>query len=119
MVKLTYAKGWRLPRGSRIHGGLSQEIALRESGEEISMVSHGAVRALALFDYNVDHRHTNDFVFLFKDASYLVPRWSLEIEDDGKFWPHDLPADTARVTRKTLKYWKLKWSRRCTDLIEL
>ncbi len=71
LVKLRYARGWRLPGGGRSPAESIIESALREAREEIGMTGHGAVRALDRID---------PALVLVEDVTYSPQRWSWEIE---------------------------------------
>lgn len=71
LVRLRYAKGWRLPGGGRSPSETIIESALREAREEIGMTGHGAVRALPEIDASL---------VVVEDVTYAPHRWSWEIE---------------------------------------
>jgi|GEM_PF-225744 len=95
LVKLRYAKGWRLPGGGRKAGEQPRDTVLRELREEIGMVSHGAVR---LASQDVQNSARVDDVasfFIVHDVRYEPRRWSLEVEavreTSFEGMPTDLP----------------------------
>ena len=98
MVRLTYAKGWRLPGGGRGRSEGAEEAMLRELREEIGLSGHGEVRHLYDFEHEPDYRRGTTDVFLVADVRYR-PRQSLEIEETGEFEPRALPQDTTDGTR--------------------
>ena len=71
LVKLRYAKGWRLPGGGRSDGESVVEGALREAREEIGLIGHGAVRPLPAI---------GPALVLVEDVTYAPHRWSWEVE---------------------------------------
>jgi 8-oxo-dGTP pyrophosphatase MutT (NUDIX family) len=71
LVRLRYAKGWRLPGGGRSPDEPVIDGALRETREEIGMSAHGAVRPLPEIDASL---------VLVEDVVYAPKRWSWEIE---------------------------------------
>lgn len=71
LVRLRYARGWRLPGGGRGTDETVQAGALRELREEIGMTGHGAVRSLT---------HIDPALVLVEDVTFAPGRWSLEIE---------------------------------------
>lgn len=100
LVRLTYAPGWRVPGGGRKRGEDPEAAILRELGEEIGLVSNGAVERLE------DKRPGSggsggaekaSFFFRVRDVVYR-PRWNLEVAEVQAFDPADLPADTAPWT---------------------
>lgn len=101
LVRLTYARGWRLPGGGRKKGESPQEGMLRELREEIGLVGHGAIERIDQF---LPPRLPGDgsALFLVRDISYR-PRQSMEIEEIREFDPADLPDDATRSTRETLE----------------
>jgi 8-oxo-dGTP pyrophosphatase MutT (NUDIX family) len=103
MVRLTYAKGWRLPGGGRGKSEGAEEAMLRELREEIGLTGHGEVRHLYDFEHEPDYRRGTTDVFLVADVRYQ-PRQSLEIEETGEFDPHGLPEDTTGGTREQIGY---------------
>ena len=111
LVRLTYARGWRLPGGGRKRGESSVEGMLRELREEIGLVGHGAIEPLD------DIRPSElpgdrSSLFLVRDVSYR-PRQSLEVEEVAEFDPADLPASVSRSTRETLEALALMPSSSC------
>jgi 8-oxo-dGTP pyrophosphatase MutT (NUDIX family) len=100
LVRLTYARGWRLPGGGRKRGETSAEGMLRELREEIGLVGHGALERLD------DIRPgglpgDRSALFLVRDVTYR-PRQTLEVEEVREFDTADLPDDLSRSTRETL-----------------
>ena len=67
LVKLRYARGWRLPGGGRGEHEDPCEAGLRELREEIGMTSHGKA-GLAL--------PGDDELILVRDVQYRPRRWS-------------------------------------------
>ena len=100
LVRLTYARGWRLPGGGRKRGETPQEGMLRELREEIGLVGHGAIEPI---DDLGPPRRPGDrsALFLVRDVAYR-PRQSLEVEEVREFDPADLPDDVIASTRETL-----------------
>jgi 8-oxo-dGTP pyrophosphatase MutT (NUDIX family) len=101
LVRLTYARGWRLPGGGRKRGETAVEGMLRELREEIGLVAHGAIERLD------DIRPgalpgDRSALFLVRDVD-CRPRQSLEVEEVGEFDLADLPDDVSRSTRATLE----------------
>lgn len=96
LVKLTYARGWRLPGGGVDPGEDDRAAALRELREEIGMVSHGSVRRL-------DHPGLGGDGALFV-VTDVIRRWrpSLEIRRVGTFDPTRPPSGLAEVARRML-----------------
>lgn len=98
LVKLRYAKGWRLPGGGCKPSEPPSESALRELREEIGMTSHGAVRLVRQFKQKVHGKQDLATLFIVEGICYQ-PRWSLEVEEVGQFGLENLPSDLAPVTR--------------------
>lgn len=65
------------------------------------MISCGALRQVARFSHRPDHRRDRSSLFVAEDVHYR-PRWSLEIKAVREFDPAQLPADTARITRRLI-----------------
>lgn len=101
LVKLRYARGWRLPGGGRKPGEPAEEAALRELREEIGMTGFGAVRHLSDFQEVSDFRPDMASVFIVHDVQYS-PRWSLEVEEMAEFPIDRLPYDTSLRTLRWL-----------------
>lgn len=100
LVRLRYARGWRLPGGGRGDAEDPREAALRELEEEIGMYAHGAVESV--------HRSAGSesgageaSLFVVRDVEYR-PRWSLEIEAVTEVPPDRLPSDVAEPARRAL-----------------
>jgi 8-oxo-dGTP pyrophosphatase MutT (NUDIX family) len=100
LVRLTYARGWRLPGGGRKRGETPIEGMLRELREEIGLVAHGAIERLD--DVRSGRPGDRSALFLVRDVAYR-PRQSLEVEEVGEFDPAALPEDAASSTRETLE----------------
>ena len=91
LVKLRYAKGWRVPGGGRSKGEGLEAAVLRELGEEIGMRSHGVGRASPIAG-----------VLIVQDVLYRPRRWSWEVEAVCEAAIDDLPPETSRRTRAWL-----------------
>jgi ADP-ribose pyrophosphatase YjhB (NUDIX family) len=80
LVKLRYARGWRIPGGGRHEQEELRDAVLRELREEIGMTSHGAVRPAAAE------------LLVVEDVRYRG-RWSWEVEAIREVALDQLPAD--------------------------
>ena len=100
LVRLTYARGWRLPGGGRKRGETKVEGVLRELREEIGLVGHGAIDELEPIRLN-NLPGDRSALFLVRDVDYR-PRQSLEVEEVREFDPTALPDDVAETTRAAL-----------------
>jgi len=101
LVRLTYARGWRLPGGGRKRNESALEGTLRELQEEIGLLSHGEIERLETIQLR-DLPGGRSELFLVRDVAYR-PRRSLEIEDVREFDPADLPGDVSETTRTVLE----------------
>lgn len=79
LVKLRYAKGWRLPGGGRHKDEGGQEAVLRELREEIGLTGYSSVEAAAQLEQEVDFKRDLASIYIVRDVEYS-PRWSVEIE---------------------------------------
>ena len=102
LVKLSYARGWRLPGGGRKAGEAAEVAMLRELREEIGLISCGSLRAVTQFEHRPDFRKDQSHLFVAQGVVYR-PRWSLEIKAVREFAIGNLPSDTAPITRRLLK----------------
>jgi 8-oxo-dGTP pyrophosphatase MutT (NUDIX family) len=93
LVRLRYARGWRLPGGGREEGEDATEAMLRELREEIGMTAYAAIRR---------ERVGGDQLLIVEDVRYRAPRWSWEVEEIMEAAPDALPDDLAPVARKWL-----------------
>ena len=93
LVRLRYARGWRLPGGGRSREESVIDGALRELREEIGMTGHGAVRPLAEIDPSL---------VLVEDVAYDPARWSWEIEQVREAELGDLPSDMSKRAARWL-----------------
>jgi 8-oxo-dGTP pyrophosphatase MutT (NUDIX family) len=80
LVKLRYARGWRVPGGGRSAEENPADAALRELREEIGMTSHGEVRPARDFEESTDFKRDTASLVVVKDVRYRPPRWSWEVE---------------------------------------
>jgi ADP-ribose pyrophosphatase YjhB (NUDIX family) len=101
LVRLTYAKGWRVPGGGRKRGETAEEGMLRELREEIGLVGHGAIERLDDICPS-DLPGDRSAMFLVRDVVYR-PRRSLEVEEVREFDRDALPEDLSPSTRATLE----------------
>ena len=101
LVTLSYAKGWRLPGGGQNPRENSLTAILRELREEIGMTSHQIAEHVSGFRHRPDYRDGTASLFVVRGVRYR-PRWSFEVKEVGEFDVHDLPADTAAITRQLL-----------------
>jgi ADP-ribose pyrophosphatase YjhB (NUDIX family) len=102
LVKLSYARGWRLPGGGVKQGERPEQAVLRELQEEIGMSSHRTVRKVSEFQHRPDFRRDSSTLFLVEGVRY-EPKWSLEVKEVRAFAVDALPADLAPITRRLLK----------------
>jgi 8-oxo-dGTP pyrophosphatase MutT (NUDIX family) len=97
LVKLRYAKGWRLPGGGRRPGEYAQAAVIRELREEIGMTAYGRVRFACELEESVDFKRDLAALLIVEDVRYQ-PRWSWEVERVGEFPIEKLPPDMASLT---------------------
>ena len=90
LVKLRYAKGWRVPGGGRSKGEGLEAAVLRELGEEIGMTGHGAVKKAAELEQRPHYRRDLVSLVVVENVRYS-PRWSWEVERIIDVDPHHLP----------------------------
>jgi 8-oxo-dGTP pyrophosphatase MutT (NUDIX family) len=98
LVKLRYARGWRVPGGGRRKGEYAQAAVIRELREEIGMIAYGRVRLACELEESVDFKRDLAALLIVEDVRYRPRRWSLEVERVGEFALDGLPADTAPAT---------------------
>ena len=95
LVKLTYAKGWRLPGGGRKSSERAQDAILRELREEIGMTGYSAIEQI----HEVGVDPVIGALFLVTGVEYRPVR-SLEIEAVAEFDPASLPEDASDRSRR-------------------
>lgn len=93
LVKLRYARGWRLPGGGRGKREDRCEAVLRELREEIGMTAHGRVRLACELEERADFKRDLASLLVVEDVCYRAPRWSWEVEDVCEAALDELPAD--------------------------
>jgi 8-oxo-dGTP pyrophosphatase MutT (NUDIX family) len=103
LVKLRYARGWRLPGGGRDAAEDPREAVLRELREEIGMTGHGPVRLAAEVEQRPGHKRDLASLLIVEDVRYAAPRWSWEVEAIVEAPLHDLPADLAPIARSWIE----------------
>jgi ADP-ribose pyrophosphatase YjhB (NUDIX family) len=64
LVKLSYARGWRLPGGGRKAGEAAEEAMLRELREEIGLISFGSLQEVTRFEHRPDFRKDQSRLFV-------------------------------------------------------
>jgi 8-oxo-dGTP pyrophosphatase MutT (NUDIX family) len=99
LVKLRYARGWRLPGGGRAPDEDPSDAVLRELREEIGMTSHGAVRIAAELEQPVNFKRDLASLLIVEDVRY-APRWSWEVERIIEAPLDQLPDDIAPIARE-------------------
>ena len=102
LVRLRYARGWRLPGGGRSETEDPREAALRELREEIGMRSHGAVERVGEQMESPDFERDLATLFIVRDVVYR-PSWSLEVEAVTEAPFDGLPHDLSKRTRRWLE----------------
>jgi 8-oxo-dGTP pyrophosphatase MutT (NUDIX family) len=102
LVKLRYARGWRLPGGGRSASEDPREAVLRELREEIGLEAHGAIEMVVerIDDEEADEDLTP--LFIVRDVEYR-PRWSLEVEAVTQAPPDRLPPDMSPLHLRWLQ----------------
>ena len=103
LVKLWYARGWRLPGGGRDPDESAVEAALRELREETGMISHGEALPAGELDEEVDFKRDTSSIVIVRDVECRPQRWSWEVESVREFDMDDLPPDLSPQTRRWLK----------------
>jgi len=98
LVKLRYARGWRVPGGGRRNDEYAQAAVIRELREEIGMFAFGRVRLACELEESVDFKRDLATILIVEDVRYRPPGWSLEVEQVGEFEIDRLPPDTAPAT---------------------
>ena len=99
LVKLRYARGWRLPGGGRAEAEPPRDAVLRELREEIGMTSHGELTVAAELEQRPDFKRDLASLIVVQDVVYRPRKWSWEIEDIIERPMEDLPADLAPIAR--------------------
>lgn len=90
LVKLRYARGWRLPGGGRSGDETLDHAVLRELREEIGMTSHGRLSPVPGLGS----------VLLVENVVYRPRRWSWEVEKVIEADPDALPRDLSPLTSR-------------------
>lgn len=98
LVKLRYARGWRLPGGGRRPGEYAQAAVIRELREEIGMTAYGRIRFACELEESIDFKRDLAALLIVEDVRYIPRRWSWEVEQVGEFEIGRLPFDTASLT---------------------
>jgi 8-oxo-dGTP pyrophosphatase MutT (NUDIX family) len=101
LVKLSYARGWRLPGGGRKPHEDPERAIVRELQEESGLERFENVQKVADFEHRPDFRKSRSSLFVVHDVVYR-PRWSLEIKAVAEFPSGTLPMDTAPITHRLL-----------------
>jgi 8-oxo-dGTP pyrophosphatase MutT (NUDIX family) len=99
LIKLRYARGWRLPGGGRDIDEEPAEAVLRELREEIGMTSHGRVRLAGELEQRPGFKRDLASLLVVDNVRYR-PRWSWEVERIIEAPLDDLPHDLAPIARK-------------------
>jgi 8-oxo-dGTP pyrophosphatase MutT (NUDIX family) len=97
LVKLRYARGWRLPGGGRREEEDPIDAVLRELREEIGMTSHGEVHCAGELEENTDFKRDLASLLIVEDVHYRRRKWSWEVERTIERPLDDLPPDLAPI----------------------
>lgn len=92
LVKLNYARGWRLPGGGYKRGETTIAAVLRELKEEIGLTAYSTVTPANPAEPDPTYGH----MFLVRDVEY-APFRSIEIEEVREFGLDDLPPKLSRL----------------------
>lgn len=103
LVRLRYARGWRLPGGGRSETEDPCAAVLRELREEIGMTSHGAVRLATELNQSVDFKRDLASLFVVDDVVYRPPRWSWEVEAITEVPLDRLPTNLGGPTERWIR----------------
>jgi len=98
LVKLRYARGWRIPGGGRAADEDRVEAALRELREEIGMVSHGEVELARDIEERTDFKRDTVTLAIVRNVRYRPAAFSWEIEQVRECELGSLPADLSPRT---------------------
>jgi len=103
LVRLRYARGWRLPGGGRRANEDPRTAVLRELREEIGMTSHGEVTLAAELEERPDFKRDLAALLIVRDVRYRPHRWSWEVEAISEAPLERLPADLSPRAAKWLE----------------
>lgn len=101
LVKLTYARDWRLPGGGSRRGEPPLQAVLRELEEEIGMTAYGTVEEVTGEADWERPREARGHLFIVRDVRYR-PRQSWEVSAVEEFDPAALPPDVSRRWRPAI-----------------
>lgn len=93
LVRLRYARGWRLPGGGRKSDEDARDAVLRELREEIGMTAHGEVTLAAELEERPDFKRDLAALLVVRDVRYRPRSWSWEVEAIREAPLDRLPAD--------------------------
>lgn len=93
LVKLRYAKGWRLPGGGRSERESPERAVLRELREEIGLITFSEVQRVCDLDEASDFKRDLASLFVVRDVTYRPDQWSWEVEDVLETGLDELPPD--------------------------
>jgi 8-oxo-dGTP pyrophosphatase MutT (NUDIX family) len=103
LVKLRYARGWRLPGGGRRPDEYAQAAVIRELREEIGMTAYGRIRFACELEESVDFKRDLAALLIVEDVRYQPRRWSWEVEQVSEFAIEQLPPDIASLTLRWIE----------------
>src|SRR6476661_2367051 len=75
LVKLRYARGWRVPGGGRRKDEYAQAAVIRELREEIGMTAFGRIRFACELEEAVDFKRDLSALLVVEDVRYTPRRW--------------------------------------------
>ena len=97
LIKLRYARGWRLPGGGRSENEDPRDAVLRELREEIGMTSHERVSRVCDLEEQTDFKRDLSSLLIVEGVRYRAPKWSWEVEQIIERSLDDLPSGLAPI----------------------
>jgi 8-oxo-dGTP pyrophosphatase MutT (NUDIX family) len=100
LVQHRYGNLWVFPGGGVKKGESSEEVAGRETIEEVNIEVNGFSKKLGVYKNTKEGKNDTVSIFVSEDFKDLGRKKNFEIKESGWFSINDLPENTSSATKK-------------------